>query len=107
MQSLAIIHCQIRFLRLWFLCRLPPLTERLSSSAGFRGPTATSSSPAGGVPPSQCPTATARSSRPSVLRPNRLNTLFVTATNVLEPSTPAPIRILQDSQPPNLFIDFP
>jgi len=42
------------------------------------------------------------------LRPNQVNALFVTATNAtFTAGIPQPLRVLQDSQPPNLFIDFP
>ena len=42
------------------------------------------------------------------LRLNQLNNLFVTALSSNFPAgTPQPFRILQDSQPPNLYIDFP
>ena len=42
------------------------------------------------------------------LRPNQLNNLFVTASSSnFVAGIPQPLRVLQDSQPPNLFIDFP
>src|SRR5437773_2091768 len=42
------------------------------------------------------------------LQSNRLNNLFVTASNgVFTAGVPQPIKIIQDSQPPSLFIDFP
>ncbi len=42
------------------------------------------------------------------LRPNQVNALYVMATNgTFTAGTPQPLRVLQDSQRPNLFIDFP
>jgi hypothetical protein len=42
------------------------------------------------------------------LRPNELNNLFVTASSSnFVAGIPQPLRILQDSQPPNLYLDFP
>ena len=42
------------------------------------------------------------------LTPNRLNRLFVTAVNSKgETSVGQPLEILQDSQPPTVFLDFP
>ena len=42
------------------------------------------------------------------LRRNQVNALFVTATNAtFTAGIPQPLRVLQDSQSPNLFIDFP
>ena len=42
------------------------------------------------------------------LRANQVNTIYVTATNAtFTAGIPQPLRVLQDSQPPNLFIDFP
>jgi alpha-tubulin suppressor-like RCC1 family protein len=43
-----------------------------------------------------------------LLQTNRLNNLFLTAVSETFPAgTPQPLRILQDSAPPNLYIDFP
>jgi hypothetical protein len=42
------------------------------------------------------------------LLPNKINHLFLTASNQFFSSgTPQPLQITQDSQPPSLFIDFP
>jgi alpha-tubulin suppressor-like RCC1 family protein len=42
------------------------------------------------------------------LRPNQVNAIFVTASSSnFVAGIPQPLRVLQDSQPPNLFIDFP
>lgn len=42
------------------------------------------------------------------LRANQVNALYITATNAtFGGGIPQPLRVLQDSQPPNLFIDFP
>ncbi|MCI0534262.1 MAG: hypothetical protein L0Z50_03435, partial [Verrucomicrobiales bacterium] len=42
------------------------------------------------------------------LSPNRLNRMFVTAVTAKgETSAGGPVEVLQDSQPPTLFIDFP
>lgn len=42
------------------------------------------------------------------LRANQVNAIYVTATNAtFTAGIPQPLRVLQDSQPPNLFIDFP
>ena len=41
------------------------------------------------------------------LQANRLNQLFVTTFNPAGRSAPVPAAVLQDAQPPSLFIDFP
>ena len=41
------------------------------------------------------------------LQANRLNPLFVTAFNPAGRSAPVPVAVLQDAQPPTLFLDFP
>ncbi len=42
------------------------------------------------------------------LRANQVNAIYITATNAtFTAGIPQPLRVLQDSQPPNLFIDFP
>ena len=41
------------------------------------------------------------------LQSNRLNPLFVTAFNPAGRSAPVPVAVLQDAQPPTLFLDFP
>src|SRR5258706_86775 len=42
------------------------------------------------------------------LQSNRVNSLFVTASNgTFTSGIPQPLKIIQDSQPPSVFIDFP
>src|SRR6185503_7580564 len=42
------------------------------------------------------------------LQPNRLNILYVSATNsTFKTGTPQIVRVIQDTQPPSLLIDFP
>ena len=43
-----------------------------------------------------------------ILQSNRLNTLHFTASNgTFTAGTPQPLRIIQDSEPPSLYLDFP
>ena len=43
-----------------------------------------------------------------LLQSNRLNNLFLmTSNSTFTSGIPQPLRILQDSEPPHLFVDFP